>query len=340
MTRTNLLRALPFGILLALAGCSGGDDVNPPIVPAPSLYVTGGQINSVYAFDDAGTVTGNVAPDRLISGANTSLANPYGIDHDSRSDSIFVGNWTTNRVVIYDGASTKTGNIAPSRVVAGASTGLAIAHDVAVDETRDLLYVSGGHGVAVFAGARTVNGNVAPVRRIAGPATQLSTIGDLRMHLDATNDRLYVADPDVAPPRVHVFDAVSTKTGDVAPNRTIVGASTTLSYPWGLAVDVGRDLMYVGDQVDNSVTVFANASTATGNVAPVRKIKGPTSTIMGVSDVFVDESQDTIYVTDADSDRVLVWTGASSRTGDVAPTRAVGGAATGFNYPGGVVVAR
>lgn len=330
MTRTSLLRALLFGALLAVAGCSGGDD-DP--APAMTLYVAGGQFPAIHAF--ASTAAGNVAPDRLISGASTTLSSPFGIDHDSRTDSVFATTFAS--VVIYDGASQKTGNIAPSRLVTGASTGFNVANSIAVDEGRDLLYVGGGHGVSVFANARTVTGDVAPARVIAGGATQFSGL-ERRIHLDAAHDRLYVAVP--SGPRVLVFDAVSTKNGDVAPDRVISGASTTFLFPWGLAVDAQRDLVYVGDQGDNSVMVFANASTATGDVAPSRKIQGAATLIAGVSDIFVDEGTDTIYVADADSDAVLVWSAASTRDGDVAPTRSIAGASTGLNYPGGLTVAR
>ena len=59
--------------------------------------------------------------------------------------------------------------------------------------------------------------------------------------------------------------------GDAVPQRTLSGNLTTITFPYGVAVDAAGYL-YVADSEDNSILVFAPG--ATGNVAPVRTISG------------------------------------------------------------------
>jgi DNA-binding beta-propeller fold protein YncE len=63
-----------------------------------------------------------------------------------------------------------------------------------------------------------------------------------------------------------------TANGDVAPIRTISGASTGLSSPFGIAVDTVNNEIFVANFFNNSVTVYGR--TANGDVAPVRTISG------------------------------------------------------------------
>jgi hypothetical protein len=60
--------------------------------------------------------------------------------------------------------------------------------------------------------------------------------------------------------------------GDVAPLRTISGAATGLSGPFGLAVDAAHDELLVTDFGTSAVTVYAR--TATGNAGPIRILRG------------------------------------------------------------------
>src|SRR5438128_311331 len=63
-----------------------------------------------------------------------------------------------------------------------------------------------------------------------------------------------------------------TANGNVAPLRTISGASTGLAGPRGVAVDLVNNELAVTNQNITSVTVYAR--TANGNVAPLRNISG------------------------------------------------------------------
>jgi sugar lactone lactonase YvrE len=184
----------------------------PPPPPVSGLYVAnfpfaGG--NSITSY--ASNANGNVAPVRMISGANTQLAKPVGVALDTAGN-IFVPNFASSVVTAY----------LPS-----------------------------------------ANGNVFPIRTIlhTGP-TQLSGMG-----FDPAGN-LFVA--NAAP----TFDSINVYAPGanglvLPPSHTIIGPSTGLSGPDGVAVDAVGNLFVVNFR-GNSVTVYA--PTATGNVAPSARL--------------------------------------------------------------------
>src|SRR5262249_36817472 len=144
------------------------------------------------------------------------------------------------------------------------------------------LYVSnlGANSILRFDQALTASGNIVPGATISGGSTRLS--GPAYINLDAGNDRLYVANTNTADPYILIFDNISTKSGDAAPDRVISGASTTLAAPTDVALDKGRDLLYVAD--GNNIHVFASASSATGDTPPARNL----SAAFAVLALFID----------------------------------------------------
>jgi uncharacterized repeat protein (TIGR01451 family) len=91
-----------------------------------------------------------------------------------------------------------------------------------------------------------------------------------------SGDRLYVSayEPDL----VVVFDGISSADGDMAPSRIISGPNTLFDFPAGLALDVAADTLYVSNsQKPYHVSIFRNASSASGDVAPTRVISGSDS---------------------------------------------------------------
>lgn len=339
--KTATKRSLATILLSAflLSACGDNNNVVPPAPPAPisRLYMASTDSNSVLAYDTAATVTGDVAASRTIAGALTTLdSSNYSLAYDSRTNTLIAG--LSASVLFFDNVVTTTGNVAPSRTLAGGVTGLLPVTYVAVDEARNLLYAASrdSASVSVFINANTVTGNVAPARVITGALTLLGTT-EKRMFLDSTNDRLYVANFGGG---VLVFNNASTAVGNVAPNRVISGASTTFVGIWGIEVDVSRNLLYVSDFDGNAINIFANADTATGNIAPTRRIVGALTTLSSPADLYVDTNSDTIYQAGGSGNSMLVWNNASTATGNVAPNRAVVGAATGISYATGIVGAR
>jgi hypothetical protein len=110
---------------------------------------------------------GNVAPSRSITGPNTMLDDVLGIALDSMGN-LYVSNGTFNgatpSIVVFSAGS--TGNATPTRVIAGAATGLASPGNLAVDSTGTV-YILNGTNILVF--APTATGNVAPTATITAP---------------------------------------------------------------------------------------------------------------------------------------------------------------------------
>lgn len=321
---------------LALSACGGGGGSDDPVyLPSPfaSVYVFDGNVNSVMAWDSAETADGNVAPDRTISGVNTGINGAHGLEYDSRSDSVLIGDNGGSSIRIFDDVVTTSGNIAASRTITGASTLLSGGYDLALDETRNLLYSASNTGILVFSNASTVNGNVAPARVITGANVPISG-RDHRFALDAGSDRLYIS--EFGNNTVLVYDNISTKDGNVAPDRIITG----ISNPWGIAIDSSRDILYVNRYGDATIDIFDNARTINGAVTPNRSLTGAAISMPQGCDLAIDSVSNTLYATTGTGLEVLIWSNASSVNGNVAPDRTISGAATGFNRPVDIVGVR
>jgi hypothetical protein len=185
---------------------------------------------------------------------------------------------------------------------AGFSTNIG---SLALDTTRDTLYVGNGTSVLVFHGASTANGDIFM-------SASFGTIGNTgSMFLDPVNDRLYVGD-DVN--NVKVYSGASTASGSPAP-RLITGMTTPIH---GVAVDTSKNILYVsndtvGASTTHQIMVFDNADTVT-TVGPNRTIT-PTvaSANQTVGGIFVDSAHDVLYVAGGSaSTQILVFAGAST----------------------------
>ena len=104
-----------------------------------------------------------------------------------------------------------------------------------------------------------------------------------------------------------------------------------------LSVDEGHDEIAVANSGDNSIRIFGR--TATGDVAPIRVIKGARTGIHGPMGVTVDTKNDEIWVANYGDHTALVF--ARTASGDAAPKRILrnapaGSPTVGFGNPGAV----
>ena len=141
----------------------------PTPVATGKLYVMDSNSNTLLRFDNAFTANGNVHPAATIVGTNTTFNSPGFMTLDTANDWLYIADTGDLSVVIYDGISTKNGNVAPSRIIAGAATNLLSPTDVSLDKVRNLLYVADDVDIHVYASASTANGNQAPVRDLTVP---------------------------------------------------------------------------------------------------------------------------------------------------------------------------
>jgi hypothetical protein len=288
--------------------------------------------NTLLRFDNALTASGNATPAATIVGANTTFSSPAFMTLDVANDSLYIADTGDLSVVIYDGISTKNGNVAPSRIIAGVATNLLSPTDVSLDKGRNLLYVADDVDIHVFASATTVNGNQAPARDLSVP---FAVSG---IFVDGTNDRLYVADQ--AGNAIAVYDHASTLNGPITANRAVQGVTNThLSNPGGVQVD-GAGRLVVSNASPPSITIYANAATADGDVPPVATIAGANTGLSVPDQIFVDTTgAGILYNADPGAARVAVWNNLNTANGNVSPTRVISGANTGMTAGGPVGLA-
>jgi hypothetical protein len=211
--------------------------------------------NELYVLDDpnilvfnvASLSTGqnNVAPTRTLQTAFAAGAAALFVD--VASDRLFLAD-LDGAIAIYDNASAlPTGPITPSRSIGGSNTELANPAGIQFDGLGRLVVSNTGTqslppSITIYAAsAITAGGNPAPVAQISGSNTGFATPMQIVVDPSGTGTA-YLADSTAA--RVAVYANFNTATGNInlAPNRSISGASAgfTAGGPVGVALDNTR----------------------------------------------------------------------------------------------------
>jgi hypothetical protein len=347
------LCAVSFLLFLVLSGCVisprrlPGDVVpgttptptpNPSATPTPTpsstpqgkLYVSNTVANTILRFDQAFTVSGNVAPVVTISGANSQLNGPAYIFLDKTADRLYVANNSDFSILVFDNISTKPGSAAPDRVITGDATTLVNPTDVSVDTTRNLLYVADDTQIEVFGSASTADGPTTPLKTFK-PGFAVGAV-----FIDGVNDRLYAADQTGH--AIDIYDIASTlATGAITASRTLGSPTATLTHlgkPAGIQIDGGGRLVVSNDSA-KSITIYNNAATVTGDIAPSAEILGSNTGFIRPNQIAIDtRGGNTLYVADPGAGKIAIYDNLSSITGNVAPTRSINGAATTITVTG------
>ncbi len=300
---------------ITVSGGGGGTAIGQLYVATPT---------SILRFTGAFTASGNVAPTATISGAATGLAGVRRIALDATANRLYVASQGTNSILIFENVSTLNGNVAPNRTISGAATLLSAPTDLAVDPTTNLLYVVSGSNILVYAAASTINGNTPPVRNINfGTA-----IGGI--FADSANNRLYAA--DTANNTMDRLDGASSQDVVAIVGGAVAGLSTLLSSPNSATLDGQARLVVSNSTTPQSITFYAGAATATGNLAPTATISGAATALVTPGQVIFNKNvaAGEIFVSDNGTGSVLVFTNTNTTTGNVAPGRTLSGAATGL----------
>lgn len=255
-------------------------------IPGSGSPGSGGAEILVYAPG----ASGNATPTRTITGVATGLQalstnSIQGMTSDGAGNiylltAVEVGSGPSN--LVFQGisvfAATANGNVAPTKVIAGAAAPFFNPTQIAVDSAGNLYVANGavqGPGsVLIFNSSAT--GNVTPASTLAGSNTTIFFAQGVA--LDSVGN-IYVASlgQNTGPtggtlsgtPSILVFSAGAT--GNVTPMRTISGAATTMEELGNLRVDsVGN--IYVLSHAGGSEKILKFAPGATGNVAPIGTI--------------------------------------------------------------------
>ncbi|MGN6105714.1 MAG: hypothetical protein ACTHU0_11460 [Kofleriaceae bacterium] len=274
---------------------------------------------------------------------------------------LVVSNFQSQNISVFP--VTASGDVAPTRRIAGPATGLNQPRGLVVVDDEIILADQGANAIDFFPIDAT--GNVAPTRRLFGGNTRLSgPVG-----VNVLGDELFViqfgsvlvfprtASGDVAPIReffsvegaqhaaihdgeLYVVSSASgsvqvfplTASGNPTPARTITGAQVGLSSPAGITIH--GDELFVTDTRSGTDEIRVFPVTASGDVAPRRVIAGPNTGLGFPDQLFVFGNE--LFVGNYDTNSVRVFPLAAN--GDVLPTRSIVGPSTGFGGTLGVFV--
>lgn len=250
---------------------------------------------------------GNVAPARELYTPHGT----YGIAVDEANQELFLTVQHDSAVVVYNKTAEK--HEAPIRLLQGDDTGLSDPHGIAVDHTRNLMFVAN-------------HGSVHRVREYM-PREKDNWPLDRNMGVRGSGE--------LKPPSISVYER--TASGNARPLRVIEGPKTRLNWPAGIAVNPERGELYVANDADHSILVFR--VTDQGNVAPTRVLSGPSAGIKNPTSISLDLSNGELWVSNFGSHSISAYP--LDADGDTPPLRTIraaplGKKALGIGNPGGV----
>jgi DNA-binding beta-propeller fold protein YncE len=252
---------------------------------------------------------GNVPPDRIIHTPHTT----YGIAVDEAHQELFLTVQEAAAVSVF--RKMAADHEPPLRALQGNRTLLADPHGIAIDPSRDLLFVANFGSVAEHDASIAARGGgdyFSLSEKPNWPLGRESAVPGTGKYLPASIT-------------VYPRDAA----GDVAPIRVIQGPKTQLNWPTALAIDPKRGEVFVANDTGDSILVFD--VTASGDVPPKRVIAGPRSMVKSPTGVFYDWEHDELWVSNFGNHTATVYPATAS--GDVAPLRVVRSAPSDVGTP-------
>ena len=226
----------------------------------------------------------------------------------------------------------------PKRVIQGPDTKNEYNNGLYVDpKSGDIYNVAMDTADAVFVFRGGASGNTEPQRVLKVPHR------GFQLAVDEEKQELYSTNQ--YPPRVLVFPKGAS--GDAKPLRVVEGPHTGLADVHGVAIDVQRKLMFVGNWGNASDYTVAGSGKfnppsirvypldANGDVAPLRVIQGPKTQLNWMGGISLDPETGNLWVANDVGNSVLVFKGTDN--GDVAP-RIIKGTKTGLDHPAGIFV--
>lgn len=141
---------------------------------------------TVAVFEDASTIDGEVAPDRLID-VDHPVDFLWGAAYDASRDELYLADQTVGQnIYVIAEASTADGLVAPSRIIGGPGNLLESPSQIGYDVANDRLVAvdTDNDDIKVYDAASTLDGDVAPSRIIGG--TNLPINYSFGLYLDPT----------------------------------------------------------------------------------------------------------------------------------------------------------
>lgn len=225
----------------------------------------------------------------------------------------------TNSILAFD--LDATGDAAPFRTIAGATTQLSLPIGVTVDHAGNI-YVANrtGSNVTVYSG--TATGDAAPIRTLT--ATGMGSPEGLVR--GPTDDIIVTTCPDCGTSAGGDVGVWHFPRNSDTSDASISGASTGFTVPGSPAIDLSTRELVIGNSFGGTVDTFA--ADAKGNVAPSHSFTPAGYNIQSVAFVL-----NTIAVTSPGHGIELF---ARDASGSAAPVGSIAASSFGLTYPGGI----
>ena len=214
------------------------------------------------------------------------------------------------------------GKQAPVRILEGRRTQLADPHGVAVDQKKQLLFVT-NYGAVSY--SKDPEGKLFGMmdhfnQENGRPGWTIWNVQNVWRNIEPGSGKYF--DPSIT---VYPLEA----SGNVAPLQVIQGPKTQLNWPGHLSVDADHGELFVANDVGDSILVFRVSDR--GNVAPLRVLKGAKTGLKNPTGVFVDTKNDELVVSNMGNHSITVYPREAS--GDAAPIRIIRSGPLGTSGP-------
>lgn len=263
--------------------------------------------------DDLSLITGANCNSSVTSGcgqhivAVTAGTDPIGSVVDPTTDTVYAVNDSSDSVAVINGRTCNARNTSgcrhkPALIKVGSGPEFA-----AVDPNTHTLYVANLDGDTVsVVNLRACDGTVSSGCGRAVVGLVHSGPDPFAVAVDTASDTIYVTNDGTN--TVTVIDGRTcnslTVSGCGSSRREFVGLG-----PGGIAIDQATNTVYVADETSDDVSMFNGSTCDAANVSKCgqhayRLVAGD-----GDRGVAVDDSTDSVYVTNTDNNTVLVFSG-------------------------------
>ncbi len=254
-------------------------------------------------------------PKRMIGGLKTKIQFQCGLYIDPSSGDIYaMDNDTVTTLVVFSRQA--KGDVPPDRELDTPHSTFGIA----VDEQAQEMFLAIQVDSAVVVYRKHAEGEEPPIRLIQGDQTLLADPHGIA--LDTRNRLMFVSN----------FGSVHTVVPERQSPARGIGGEVPIKPNWPLPR--AHAIPGSGRNLPPSITVYPLQ--ASGNVPPVRVIRGPKTQLNWPAHVFMDPERGELYVANDMGDSILVFD--SSASGDVAPKRVLKGPKTLLKNPTGLFV--
>ncbi len=312
MRKLFFILTLSLPLFLGPLCCTFGDIASSETTNGTGiLYVLDDFNDAVYIYDGVDDLDGAASADRTLSGGDTEIENPTAIAVDTANNVLYVADTTNQNILAFTGASTKEGDVAPTRRYPGIQHAGAMFYD----SVNDRLYVSDttAQVIKVWDGMSELDDESVASRTITLDYTPAG------FTLDRQRDLLYVA--DAASQAINVYTSASTLATPPTATRTFTNSTQNFVNLDSLTMNIANDILFVSESSNPSVEMFDGASDLSGTEPATRELEGSSTTLTSqmAQVLFLQSNLYTVI----DATQISIWEGVNQLEGDTAPDRTI-----------------